>query len=74
MKQLRTKLEAIPPPAAKGGPVAFAIRGRIAGGSSKDSKPAGPPPTPKEWEDVLSKQKESLPFDGLIRLVWPDLL
>jgi hypothetical protein len=73
--QLRTKLEAIPPPATKGGPIAFAIRGRIARGSGKDPGPPGPPPTPKEWQDLLSKQKsESLSFDGLMRLVWPDPL
>ena len=70
--QLRTKLEAVELPKVTGGPIAYAIESRIAGGSGKDAKEAGAPPTPKEWHDALSKQKEPLLFDGLLPLVFPE--
>ena len=70
--QLRTQLEAVERPKVTGGPIAFAIESRIAGGSGQGGKEPGVPPTPKEWEAALSKLKEPLLFDGLLPLVWPE--
>jgi len=70
--KLRAILENVLPPESTGGPVAFAISGRIAGGSGADSNPAGQPPMPREWRDAVSKAKAPVQFDEIIRLVWPD--
>lgn len=70
--ELRKKLETVASPKVTGGPIAFCINGRIAGGSGKAPKEAGAPPTPKEWQDALSKQKEPLLFDALLPLIWPE--
>jgi hypothetical protein len=71
---LRAKLDAIVPPEVTGGPIAFAIRGRIAGGATKTPIQPGAPPTPQEWKDVLDtiKTNQPLPFDDTLELVWPD--
>ena len=69
---LRAELEAILPPVVHGGPIAFAIEGRIAGGHTKGKSKAGPPPVPSEWQDALSKLVEPAPFDRVLPLIWPD--
>jgi hypothetical protein len=69
---LRAELEAVPPPAVHGGPIAFAIEGRIAGGHTKGESKAGPPPVPNEWQDALSKLVEPVPFDRVLPHIWPD--
>ena len=64
---LRRKLEAITPCEVRGGPVAFALSYKVAGGDGKRLKN---PPMPKEWEDA-AKGKELLFPDGILDIVWP---
>ena len=69
---LRTQLEALPPPIVRGGPIAFAIEGRVAGGISKGIREAAVPPTPPEWQEAISKLTGPTLFDGLLASIWPD--
>ena len=71
---LRKQLAAVPPCEVRGGPVAFALSGKIAGGGA--SNPPGDQgfalPVPQAWKDA-SKGKEGVVVpDGLLDLVWPD--
>jgi hypothetical protein len=65
---LRAELEAVLPPVVHGGPIAFAIVGRIAGGQTKGETKAGPPPVPKEWRDAPSI--EPGPLDQVLPRIW----
>jgi hypothetical protein len=71
---LRAKLEAVTPIAVRGGPIAFAISAKIAGGDGdnapdvKDFKP----PIPKEWTDATRDAQSDIPVpDGFLDAVWP---
>jgi len=68
LEDLRKKLEAIPPVEVTEGPVAFAISGKIAGGS-----PIGEEvPMPQEWRDAVKKLPQPVIIpDGLLEAVWP---
>ncbi len=68
LQSLREKLEAIPPVQVTEGPVAFAISGKIAGGTRSGEDP----PMPPEWQDAVKKlpQPVGIP-DGLLEAVWP---
>lgn len=72
---LRKKLEAVTPLEVRGGPFAFAICGKIAGGvaETKAEKESGPP-LPEEWTTALtnSKQRGLIP-DAALDLLWPAL-
>lgn len=69
--ELRQRLEAIPAPLVRGGPIAFALRGKLAGGvapeASKDR-----PPIPAEWQQVIDKLTGPASFDDLLPRIWPD--
>jgi hypothetical protein len=65
---LRAELEAVLPPFVHGGPIAFAIVGRIAGGQIKGETKASPPPVPNEWRDALSI--EPGPLDQVLPRIW----
>jgi hypothetical protein len=69
---LRIELEAVTPSVVHGGPIAFAIEGRIAGGHTKGESKTGPPPVPNEWRDAISNLIEPTPFDRLLPRIWPD--
>jgi hypothetical protein len=66
---LRKKLEAIPPCAVHGGPIAFALRCTIAGGGS--AKAESEIPMPKEWRDAANGKNVLLP-DGIFERIWRD--
>jgi hypothetical protein len=72
---LRRKLEAVEPIDVQGGPVAFAISGKLAGGDSTNTqgKKDFVPPLPKEWQDAAALLKPSSPiqFDDYLNVVWP---
>lgn len=72
---LRKKLEAQTPMEVHGGPFAFAICGKIAGGvaQSKTEKEDGPP-IPEEWKTALTDaKKQGLIPDAALDLLWPAL-
>ena len=72
---LREKLEKVPAIEVFGGPVAFAIAGKIAGGSGKVVNEAEgfQVPIPKEWKDAAKNAKAAVEVpDGFLVKVWPD--
>ena len=71
--QLIEKLQAVPAPVLKRGPIGFAMNGRIAGGTSTRKVQASAPLFPKEWKDFLSKGSKDglLDFDEVVKLVCP---
>jgi len=75
MAQLRAKLESVEAPAARDGPVVFAIRGSVAGGRwPQESESATPKlPIPQEWKDALAKRQATgaVSMDGMLDVVWP---
>jgi hypothetical protein len=74
LTDLQKKLEAIPAFDVYGGPLALAIRGKIAGGDStaKEDPNAGPP-IPQEWQDAIKDTKERVMVpDGFLAMLWPD--
>lgn len=74
LKALAPRLEKLPAAQVKGGPVAFAIRGSVNGGTPA---PLGSPvPVPQEWSRAITASKKtdlpvSLP-EGPLRILWPD--
>jgi hypothetical protein len=64
---LRRKLEAVPPCEVRGGPVAFALLGKVAGGDGRSLKKRL---MPKEWEDAVKGEELLIP-DGILDIVWP---
>jgi hypothetical protein len=70
---LRKQLEAIPPCEVHGGPIAFAISAKLAGGDGQIPK-EDRTPIPKEWQDaVTATGREGGPVpDGVFDLIWPD--
>jgi hypothetical protein len=71
--RLIEKLQALPAPILKRGPVGFAMTGRIAGGTTARKVQSGAPPVPKEWKDFLAKSSKDGPlhFDEVVKLVCP---
>ncbi|HJX98001.1 MAG TPA: hypothetical protein VJ281_03930 [Chthoniobacterales bacterium] len=71
---LKKKLEAVPAYSVRNGPVAFALRCSIAGGSPEPkAKGDFQPPMPKEWRDAAVKAKRDLLVpDGMFKQIWPD--
>ena len=70
-RSLRKKLGEVAPCEVNGGPIAFAIVARIAGGGGTRSKEL---PMPKEWQDAASKGT-NLPIpDGILDILWPSAL
>jgi len=71
---LRKKLEAIAPCDVHGGPVAFAITAKLAGGDGKNAKRDKDfkPPIPKEWQDAAKGKEGVVVPDGFLDLVWPN--
>jgi len=71
--RLIEKLQAVPAPVLKRGPIGFAMNGRIAGGTSTRKKQNDAPPIPKEWKDFLAKSSTGGPlnFDEVVKLVCP---
>jgi TonB family protein len=68
LQSLREKLEAIPPVQVTDGPVAFAISGKIAGGTPASEEV----PMPQEWQDAVKKLPQPVVIpDGLLDAVWP---
>ena len=69
---LRAKLEAVAAPDVSGGPIAFAMVGKIAGGDpALPPENAGAPPVPAEWKDAPAKQDHAVQFDEVLASVWP---
>jgi hypothetical protein len=74
LAELEKKLEAVPAIDVYGGPFAFAVCGKIAGGDpvAKEGKDEGPP-IPQEWKDSVKDAKESVRVpDGFLAKLWPD--
>jgi TonB family protein len=73
---LRMKLESIVPIDVQGGPVAFAISGKLAGGDSASSQDDADsqPPIPQEWLDATKDLNplDPLQVDDYLNAVWPD--
>jgi len=72
---LRKLLEAAPAAGVFGGPVAFAMSAKIAGGAGKadGAQPGGRPPIPKEWQDAAKDVKAPMRVpDDFLAIVWPD--
>ena len=71
--RLIEKLQAVPAPVLKRGPIGFAMMGRIAGGTSARKVQNTAPPIPKEWKDSLAKSSKDGPlhFDEVVKLVCP---
>jgi hypothetical protein len=71
--QLIEKLQAVPAPVLKRGPIGFAMNGRIAGGTSTRKVQNSAPLFPKEWKDFLAKSSKDglLDFDEVVKLVCP---
>ncbi|MEP7014841.1 MAG: hypothetical protein ABI925_05325 [Verrucomicrobiota bacterium] len=69
---LRKQLEAVTPCDIKSGPLAFAIRGKIAGGDGK-AKADDELPMPEEWRKADAKSERPLIIpDSILPIVWPD--
>jgi TonB family protein len=71
---LRAKLEAIVPMDVQGGPIAFAICGKLAGDHSRSSHndADAQPPIPQEWQDAAKNLPDKLRVDDYLDAVWPD--
>ena len=71
--RLIEKLQAVPAPLLKRGPIGFAMTGRIAGGTSARKVQNNAPLFPKEWKDFLAKGSKDglLDFDEVVKLVCP---
>jgi NAD(P)H-dependent flavin oxidoreductase YrpB (nitropropane dioxygenase family) len=71
--RLIEKLQTLPAPMLKRGPIGFAMTGRIAGGTSARKVQNGAPPIPKEWKAFLEKSSTGGPlhFDEVVKLVCP---
>jgi TonB family protein len=68
LETLRKTLEAIPAVDVREGPVAFAISGKIAGGTP----PTEEIPMPEEWQEAVKKLPQPVIIpDGLLDTVWP---
>lgn len=75
LETLRKKLEAVTPMEVHGGPFAFAICGKIAGGvaETKAETESGPP-LPEEWKTALTDaKKQGLIPDAALDILWPAL-
>ena len=73
LADLRQKLESVPPPPVKGGPVALSIHAIIAGGNDQPPTKAGTPPQmPDDWKTVYIRSRNSKPvtFDDMVNMVW----
>lgn len=66
-RSLQKKLEKVAPCELNGGPIAFAIVVKIAGGDGGNRKE---PPMPKEWQDAADKGNLLIP-DGILDIIWP---
>jgi hypothetical protein len=71
--RLIERLQAVPAPMLKRGPIGFAMTGRIAGGTSTRKVQNSAPLFPKEWKDFLAKSSKDglLDFDEVVKLVCP---
>ena len=71
--RLIEKLQVLPAPMLKRGPIGFAMTGRIAGGTSARKVQNSAPLFPKEWKDFLAKSSKDGPldFDEVVKLVCP---
>jgi hypothetical protein len=72
---LRRNLESVAPADVQGGPVAFAISAKLAGGHSANKQDGAPfqPPIPKEWPEAAGNLKPTNPLqDAYLNAVWPD--
>jgi hypothetical protein len=71
--RLIEKLQVVPAPLLKRGPIGFAMTGRIAGGTSSRKVQNNAPLFPKEWKDFLAKGSKDglLDFDEVVKLVCP---
>jgi hypothetical protein len=68
---LHQRLEAVPAPVVRGGPIAFALRGKLAGGVAQEGN-KDRPPIPAEWQQVIDKLTGPADFDDLLPRIWPD--
>jgi hypothetical protein len=71
--RLIEKLQTLPAPMLKRGPIGFAMTGRIAGGTPARKVQNSAPPIPKEWKAFLEKSSAGGPlhFDEVVKLVCP---
>jgi hypothetical protein len=71
--RLIEKLQTVPAPLLKRGPIGFAMTGRIAGGTSARKVQNNAPLFPKEWKDLLAKNSKDglMDFDEVVKLVCP---
>ena len=71
--RLIEKLQVLPAPILKRGPIGFVMTGRIAGGTSARKMQNSTPLFPKEWKDFLAKSSKDGPldFDEVVKLVCP---
>lgn len=68
-ESLRKELEKVKPCEVASGSIAFAIEGKIAGGSGKKRTDT---PMPAEWQKAAADHKGNLLIpDGILDLVWP---
>ncbi len=74
LAELQKKLEMLPAIDVYGGPFAFAICGKIAGGNpAAKAEDEGGPPIPQEWKDAVKDSKEGIRVpEGFLAKVWPD--
>jgi hypothetical protein len=72
--RLRPQIEAVPPPAIRAGPVAFAIVATVAGATREAPGPDGfRPPMPRAWRDApLESAGPRVVPDDVLRHIWPD--
>ena len=72
IKLLTGKLSIVQPPSFRRGPVAFAIRGSIAGGTPVELG-GMPLPIPTEWKESFAKNPQMMPIpDSPMDVLWPD--
>jgi hypothetical protein len=73
LAELRNRIEGVPPPEVMGGPLAFAISGRIAAGERNTIDPKTfTAPMPKEWAAATQDAGRPLLIpDDILSYVWP---
>jgi hypothetical protein len=74
LEPLRKLLEGVPGVEIRGGPVAFALSARIAGGGGPPQTRDSPPPIPREWRDAAESLKEPSAYssDEFLNSLWRD--
>jgi hypothetical protein len=68
VRGLLGRLQRLPAPAVRGGPVALALRATLWGCGGT---PGGWPHLPREWQEACAGRELLVP-DGVLAVVWPD--